>query len=82
MKCYNLKTIILGDCGVGKTTMLYKYYNGSFNYENESTVGVNFVSKYIDSDKYEDVVVVQIDQQDKKGLDRLLKLTIVMYVLV
>lgn len=69
MKCYNLKTIILGDCGVGKTTMLYKYYNGSFNYENESTVGVNFVSKYIDSDKYEDVVV-KLQIWDTAGQER------------
>ena len=47
MKCFVLKTIILGDCGVGKTTMLYKYYNGNFNSDNQSTVGVNFVSKYV-----------------------------------
>lgn len=69
MKCYNLKTIILGDCGVGKTTMLYKYYNGIFNYENESTVGVNFVSKYIDSDKYEDIVV-KLQIWDTAGQER------------
>lgn len=47
MKCFVLKAIILGDCGVGKTTMLYKYYNGNFNSDNQSTVGVNFVSKYV-----------------------------------
>ena len=47
MKCFVFKTIILGDCGVGKTTMLYKYYTGNFNYNNQSTVGVNFVSKYV-----------------------------------
>ena len=47
MKCFVLKTIILGDCGVGKTTMLYKYYNGNFNSDNQSTVGVNFVSKCV-----------------------------------
>lgn len=68
MKCYNLKTIILGDCGVGKTTMLYKYYNGNFNNENQSTVGVNFVSKYVESDKYKDIIKLQI--WDTAGQER------------
>lgn len=68
MKCYNFKTIILGDCGVGKTTMLYKYYNGNFNNENESTVGVNFVSKFVDSDKYKDIIKLQI--WDTAGQER------------
>jgi len=68
MKTYNLKTIILGDCGVGKTTMLYKYYNGNFNHENESTVGVNFVSKYVETDKYNDIIKLQI--WDTAGQER------------
>ena len=68
MKSYNLKTIILGDCGVGKTTMLYKYYNGIFNLENKSTVGVNFVSKYIKTDKYNDIIKLQI--WDTAGQER------------
>lgn len=60
--------IILGDCGVGKTTMLYKYYNGNFNHENQSTVGVSFVSKYINSDKYNDNIKLQI--WDTAGQER------------
>lgn len=68
MKSYNLKTIILGDCGVGKTTMLYKYYNGNFNQENESTVGVNFVSKYVETDKYNKIIKLQI--WDTAGQER------------
>ena len=68
MKCYILKTIILGDCGVGKTTMLYKYYNGNFNYENESTVGVNFVSKYIENKDFKHVIKLQV--WDTAGQER------------
>ena len=68
MKCYNLKTIILGDCGVGKTSILYKYYNGNDNHENESTVGVNFVSKLVDKDKYNDIIKLQI--WDTAGQER------------
>ena len=52
-----------------KDNIIYKYYNGIFNYENESTVGVNFVSKYIDSDKYEDVVV-KLQIWDTAGQER------------
>lgn len=68
MKCYTLKTIILGDCGVGKTSLLYKYYNGNFNHETESTVGVNFVSKYIENNHYDDVIKLQI--WDTAGQER------------
>ena len=68
MKCYILKTIIVGDCGVGKTTLLYKYYNGNFNYENESTVGVNFVSKYIENKDFKDVIKLQV--WDTAGQER------------
>ena len=70
MKCYVLKTIILGDCGVGKTTMLYRYYNGTFNTENNSTVGVNFVSKYVKTlgNEFADIVKLQI--WDTAGQER------------
>lgn len=68
MKCYTLKTIILGDSGVGKTTMLYKYYTGEFNDERDSTVGVNFVSKFIEETRYEDFIKLQI--WDTAGQER------------
>ena len=68
MKCYILKTIILGDCGVGKTTMLYRYYNRNFNYDNESTVGVNFVSKYIENNPFKHVIKLQV--WDTAGQER------------
>lgn len=48
MKCFKLKTIILGDSGVGKTTLSYKYYNQTYVTNSQSTVGVNFISKYVD----------------------------------
>lgn len=68
MKCYTLKTIILGDSGVGKTTMLYKYYTGVFNNERDSTVGVNFVSKYLEETTYDDFIKLQI--WDTAGQER------------
>ena len=70
MKCFVLKTIILGDCGVGKTTMLYKYYNGNFNSDNQSTVGVNFVSKYVKNLNCEFSDSIKIQIWDTAGQER------------
>lgn len=70
MKCYTLKTIILGDSGVGKTTLLYKYCSGKFNVRNQSTVGVNFVSKYVKNNynNFKDSIKLQI--WDTAGQER------------
>lgn len=42
---YIFKTIIVGDSGVGKTTLLYKYLYGEYISQYSSTIGVNYVSK-------------------------------------
>ena len=69
MKCYGLKTIILGDSGVGKTTLLYKFFTGVFGHENQSsTVGVNFISKYVKYSDFENSVKLQI--WDTAGQER------------
>lgn len=44
---YIFKTIIVGDSGVGKTTLLYKYLYGEYISQYSSTIGVNYVSKKI-----------------------------------
>lgn len=70
MKCFVLKSIILGDCGVGKTTMLYKYYTGNFNYDNQSTVGVNFVSKYVKNIQHDVADLIKLQIWDTAGQER------------
>ena len=70
MKCFVLKTIILGDCGVGKTTLLYKYYTGNFNRDNQSTVGVNFVSKYIKNIQLDVADLIKLQIWDTAGQER------------
>ena len=70
MKCFVLKTIILGDCGVGKTTMLYRYYNGIFNNDNQSTVGVNFASKYVKNIKCKTADLIKLQIWDTAGQER------------
>ncbi len=42
---YNFKLIIAGDGGVGKTTLVNKYVNGTFIEDTRLTVGVQFMVK-------------------------------------
>ena len=43
-----LKLTLLGDVGVGKTSIVSQYINNSFNPSADPTVGVDFMSKTID----------------------------------
>ena len=42
---YLLKFLALGDSGVGKTSFLYQYTDGTFNHKFISTVGIDFREK-------------------------------------
>ncbi|XP_064470599.1 ras-related protein Rab-27A-like isoform X2 [Ornithodoros turicata] len=44
---YLIKFLALGDSGVGKTSFLYQYTNGTFNSKFISTVGIDFREKKI-----------------------------------
>lgn len=44
---YLLKFLALGDSGVGKTSILYQYTDGSFNPKFISTVGIDFREKRV-----------------------------------
>ncbi|XP_054162722.1 ras-related protein Rab-27A-like isoform X2 [Oppia nitens] len=44
---YLIKFLTLGDSGVGKTSFLYQYTDGSFNQKFISTVGIDFREKRI-----------------------------------
>ena len=47
MKQIALKFLVLGDGGVGKTTLLHRYVNGKFMNTATMTIGVEFLSKQI-----------------------------------
>ena len=47
MKQIALKFLVLGDGGVGKTTLLNRYVNGKFLNAATMTIGVEFLSKQI-----------------------------------
>lgn len=42
-----LKVIILGDAGVGKTSLLKQYVNKQFSYQYKATIGADFLMKEI-----------------------------------
>ena len=53
-----LKIVILGDSGVGKTTLLQQYLNGKVNANSKPTIGADFSKKEVVID--DNVVTLQI----------------------
>ena len=45
------KVIILGDCGVGKTSLMNQYVNNKFINHYKATVGADFLTKHIQLDE-------------------------------
>jgi len=63
---YLYKVLILGDAGVGKTSLMNAYVNNSFSWNYKATIGADFLIKelYIE----EDIVTLQI--WDTSGQER------------
>jgi len=66
MKQIALKFLVLGDGGVGKTTLLHRYVKGKFLNTATMTIGVEFLSKQIQLDD----VLCQLILWDISGQDR------------
>lgn len=47
---YNFKFIVIGASGVGKTSLLSRLIDGTFTPENQSTIGVEYLSTVIEVD--------------------------------
>ena len=45
IKDFLFKTVLIGDCGVGKTQIRTRYTMDEFNPESKSTIGVEFAFK-------------------------------------
>ena len=45
-----LKIVILGDSGVGKTSLLQMYLNGKINSQSKPTIGADFSKRDIEVD--------------------------------
>jgi small GTP-binding protein len=53
MSATNLRIIVIGDAGVGKTQMMLRYCDNQFNQLSTSTVGVDFKTKMLAIDGVE-----------------------------
>jgi small GTP-binding protein len=54
------KICIVGDSGVGKTTILHRYLSGRFKSKAEITIGSNFFVKYIKLPDVKDLITMQV----------------------
>jgi len=52
-----LKVIILGDSGVGKTSLMNQYVNKKFSNQYKATIGADFLTKEVKTGHYEHVSV-------------------------
>ena len=48
----NCKVVMLGEAAVGKTSIINRYINNSFNPENMSTSGASYASKTMYFEKF------------------------------
>ena len=65
---YSIKIIVVGDVGVGKTHIIYRYINGDFENEDYSpTLGVEFSSKNVKVDDNE--AIFHLELWDTGGME-------------
>jgi small GTP-binding protein len=60
---YSLKVVVVGDSGVGKTCFLVRYVRDLFEEETNSTLGVEFLTKIVQTDKHK----IQLQLWDTAG---------------
>lgn len=58
-----LKVIILGDSGVGKTSLMNQYVNRKFSSQYKATIGADFLTKEISID--DKLVTTQVNLNSK-----------------
>ena len=66
-----LKILIIGDSAVGKTSMLLKYVDNFFPETHMATIGVEYKSKTINTDKYK----INLNIWDTAGQERFKSIT-------
>lgn len=60
------KIVLLGDMGVGKTSICNRYYSGEFSGTHEATIGGCFLTKDVDLDTH----IVKFEIWDTAGQER------------
>ena len=72
---YKLKVVVVGDSGVGKTNLIKRFINDTFNKDSKATVGVEFLSKtYLINQE-----VFKIEIWDTAGQERYKAITTTYY---
>ncbi|CDR48007.1 CYFA0S41e00320g1_1 [Cyberlindnera fabianii] len=70
-----LKVIILGDSGVGKTSLMQRFVNGKFSHQYKATIGADFLTKELSID--DKTVTMQL--WDTAGQERFQSLGVAFY---
>lgn len=70
-----LKVIILGDSGVGKTSLMQQFVNGKFSHQYKATIGADFMTKELTID--DKTVTMQL--WDTAGQERFQSLGVAFY---
>ena len=61
-----LKVIILGDSGVGKTSLMNQYVNKKFSNQYKATIGADFLTKEVMVD--DRIVTMQVSDESQEDL--------------
>ena len=70
IKC--AKLVVMGDISVGKSSLLARYINNTFDQFNESTIGAAFFTKHVQSENGENVNLEIWDTAGQERYDSLL----------
>jgi len=65
------KILLLGDSGVGKSSLLIRYTKNEFNLDMRSTIGVEFALKFLKIDDFQ----LKIQIWDTAGMERYRSIT-------
>lgn len=68
---YIIKIILIGDSGVGKSSICNMYFNNEYNNHYIQTIGVDFLKKNIEFDNYK----IKLQVWDTAGQERFYSLT-------
>ena len=72
---YKLKLVVVGDSGVGKTNLIKRFVNNSFNSNSKATVGVEFLAKSFKINNQ----IFKIEIWDTAGQERYKSITAAYY---
>ncbi|NVM27966.1 MAG: GTP-binding protein [Candidatus Helarchaeota archaeon] len=70
MRSYNFKIVVIGDSGVGKTSLINQFISKKFDKDYISTIGVNILLKDIELEKDQEKYKIQMMFWDIGGQEK------------